>query len=489
MTSFDRPTPFPYQVFGAKWLSERSHALLADEQGVGKSAQAILASGLIGAKSILVVCRAVARSNWRDEFHKFGDLSLKIQVIYDGKTNVSAEDAANVVVCSYEGAEKVLKSGRKFDLAIVDESHYVKSTDAKRTKTVFGKTGLVRIAKRMWLLTGTPTPNHAGELWPALYTFRATGLKFDEFVSRFCVVRKTGFGDQIVGTKTDTESLKELRSIINKITLRRTKEEVNLDLPPINFSLQTVDAGPVRVDEFQLFFSYIFPKRRLDELNQKIEEEMGLLNGILESGVASDALMETLKASAKSLSTVRRYTALQKLEPTADLIRAELLSGAYQKVVIFAIHRDSIEGMRNRLLDFHPVTIYGGTDPTKVERNVKKFQDPKSKCRVMIANIHAAGTSLTLTAANNVVFLEQAWTPGDNAQAAMRCHRIGQERPVFVRTIILEGSIDKRVSEVLARKTMEIAQIFSKESAVAEGTEKNSLPFEKLSPTRLEDLF
>ena len=91
---------------------------------------------------------------------------------------------------------------------------------------------------------------------------------------------------------------------------------------------------------------------------------------------------------------------------------------------------------------------------------IDRFQnDPR--CRVFIGQITAAGTAVTLTATNQVLFAETSWSPGDLVQAAKRCHRIGQRRPVFVRILALSDSLDEAVSRVLAGKARMISQILN----------------------------
>jgi SWI/SNF-related matrix-associated actin-dependent regulator 1 of chromatin subfamily A len=450
---------FPYQLVGSEWLCTRKVALLADEMGLGKSAQAIHAADEIGAGRILVLCPAVARVNWLREFEKFSYYKRSFVVVTDGKLTWKDSDS---LICSYDLA--VRSSDRlkndSFDLLILDESHFLKSTDAKRTKAVFGKEGLVRRAGRVWALSGTPMPNHPGELWPILYTFGRTPLPYEKFVEKFCTYIPSAHGMQITGTRQ--AGVEELKQLIAPVTLRRRKEEVMKELPPIHFTDITVEAGPVDIDIQSSFVQYARNAQTRQELEDKLASERKLMEGIVDrTGFGRDG-MKMLEAMAQSVSTLRRYTGLQKVEKTAELIAGELASGAMDKVVIFAIHRDVIEELRVRLSKFKPVTLYGGTDPERRQRNVDKFMK-NPKCRVFIGNILAAGTAITLTSAHNVVFIEQDWVPGNNAQAAMRCHRIGQLKPVLVRFVGLADSIDERVAQVLKRKTREIAQIFDDE--------------------------
>jgi SNF2 family DNA or RNA helicase len=107
--------------------------------------------------------------------------------------------------------------------------------------------------------------------------------------------------------------------------------------------------------------------------------------------------------------------------------------------------------------------LFGGTDPERREKNIKKFiHNPL--CRVFIGNIRAAGIAITLTAASEVAFVESSWVPADNAQAAMRVHRIGQTRPVRCRFFGLVNSSDEKVQQVLKRKTRDITKLFDEDT-------------------------
>lgn len=451
-------TLFPFQKIGAQWLASQKVALLADEMGLGKSAQSIHACDLVGAVRICVMCTASARINWQREFEKFSyQASSVFDILMNGKTKLRPGAS---LISSYDFSEKILKELEgTFDVLILDEVHLLKSTDAKRTHYIFGKNGLVRRARRVWALSGTPAPNHAGELWPLLRTFGVTPLSYDDFVERYCDSYPTAYKPRITGTKQ--QRIPELKALMAPIILRRHKEDVMKELPPIFFSDIVVEPGPVDLMAEASFNQYIFPIDRTQELNTKMESERQLISSIIEKGGMVKDTMRALEALAKSVSTLRRYTGIQKVQASADIVSQELLNNAYRKIVIFAVHRDVIEGLRAKLSKFKPVTLYGGTDPGTRQKNIDKFQN-NPKCRVFIGNIQAAGTSITLTAAHHVLFVEQDWVPGNNAQAAMRCHRIGQVNPVFVRFVGLANSLDERISRVLKQKARQLSLLFDR---------------------------
>ena len=159
------------------------------------------------------------------------------------------------------------------------------------------------------------------------------------------------------------------------------------------------------------------------------------------------------------MSMMRRYIGLSKIKATVDLVKNDLGDGGIEKLVIFAYHRNVIEALRRELSQFHPVVVYGGTPPEKRQKNIDKFQDGK-RCRIFIGQIVAAGTGINLTVAHNAIFVEPDWVPSNNAQAAMRLHRYPQKKPVLIRFLMIQHSIDEEISRAYRKKAKMISQVF-----------------------------
>ncbi len=439
---------FPYQIKGVEWLKTKKLALLADEMGLGKSAQAISAADQINANRILVLCPAVARNNWLREFKKFSTVQRDFSLVFSKshKSNFSDSIGISYDLASHFGAGYF----GQFDLLILDEAHYLKSITTKRTRSVFGKAGYVRQAKRIWALTGTPAPNHAGELWPLLYTFGFVAETYDRFVETYCTYLDTSFGRQITGTRSDNTP--KLKAILDKVMLRRKTSEVLKDLPKLFITDLAIDPEE---NKFDIDF---MQDPRFERERRILEDTFGHLD------MTSDAAFQALEGLAGSLATIRRYVGLKKAGPAATLVIDELENNAYDKIVIFAIHTHVVSELEEKLKAFNPVTLTGSTPPDERQINIDEFQT-NPKCRVFIGNIHAAGTAITLTASNQVLFVEQDWVPGNNAQALKRCHRIGQTKPVFVRIAGLAGSFDEQVAAILSRKARELFELFDKNNS------------------------
>ena len=438
---------YPFQHDGTRFLAERQAALLADEPGTGKTVQAIAACDAIRANTVLVICPASARINWKREFQRFQSIRRKALVIASGADEL---DFDGVTICSFDLASRATLHAKlmanQYDALIIDESHFLKGRKTRRTTAILGpkctqKGGLAERASRVFALSGTPAPNHPAELWPmarALFpeaiTRNGQVMDYWTFLYRFCSWRKTEFGIQVTGGK----NIPELRSRIAPFILRRKKKDVLKDLPPIRFEI--LPLSPLGI---------------LKEMR------------ILEDGPEGDAIREVLENAhggdglagvSLQVAQLRRVTGLAKVKPVVAQVQDELVGGL-NKIIIFAHHKDVIHGLHDDLRDHGVVALHGGTSATKRQSAIDAFQNDPG-VRVFIGQLAAAGTAITLTAASNVLFVESSWVPAENAQAAMRCHRIGQRDGVLVRFATLAGSLDEWITETVRRKTAVLTALF-----------------------------
>jgi SWI/SNF-related matrix-associated actin-dependent regulator 1 of chromatin subfamily A len=430
---------FPYQNVGVEFLTRRRCALLADEMGLGKTIQAITAADELLADRLLIVTPAIARWNWANELKKFSAYPRPVQVVTSLSEPIALDKS---VIISYDLAVSMNIPG-SFDALIADEAHYLKSVGSQRSQAVLGKDGLVRRARRFWALTGTPLLTHAADLWPLLYTFGATPLRYPQFLERYCVTSNFGIPPgkppRPIGTKR--AMVPELRKIAAPYLLRRKKVDVLPELPPVLESDWPVERKPFELS-----------KVMLDQVQFELE---ALDKAFAATSLPLDQQWRLLEASAKSVSTLRRYIGLQKSQRAIDLVKEEM-GKLYRKIVIFAVHVDVVGMLRVGLSKFNPVVITGACHADLRQDIVDRFQqDPN--CCVFIGNIVAAGTSITLTESNNVLFVEKEWTPALNEQALARCHRIGQRHSVNVRSLVVKDSIDEKINAILRRKSGDIA--------------------------------
>ena len=165
-----------------------------------------------------------------------------------------------------------------------------------------------------------------------------------------------------------------------------------------------------------------------------------------------------LESMMVAMASLRRATGVAKAKLAGRMIADEIDSGAYSKIVVFYQHTEVGKTLIANLEKYGVVSISGSTTNTMRQKAIDTFQADPS-VRVFIGQLQACSTAITLHAASQVMFVEQSWTPADNAQAAKRCHRIGQKSPVFVRMLGLAKSIDEAVTKVLARKSQMISEL------------------------------
>lgn len=431
---------FPYQNHGVDFLcAPKKFRLLADEMGLGKTAQTIRALDKLKAKKVLIIAPAIARLTWVKEVVKWTESGL--QCVSITNTKEVAEFLSRPSVCGVVSFDFVVRNpdtfrGVDFDALIVDEAHYLKNSDAKRTLAVIGSNGIIHRAKRTWFLTGTPMPNHPQELWAMLYVSKATNLNKKAFTEKFCEYYFDGYSLRVTGAKRNM--MPTLRESLNTVMLRRTKKDIFGETPRFR-----VTEMPIDVD-----WKKIPPELKADwDKLVKATNQMGLQGGL--------GALDILASLATSVSSVRRFMAVSKVDAVVKQIEEELENKEYKKIIVFASHIDAVKSIGEKLRRFGSVVISGETPPESRQAMVERFQNDDS-CRVFVGNIVAAGTNITLTAASEIVFLEQDWVPANNMQAIARADRIGQTEFLNVRVAMVADSIDEAIQGALIRKTGDI---------------------------------
>lgn len=434
---------YPYQQEGSDYLAQRRTAYLGDDPGLGKTRQVIDAADKINADRILVICPASLKVNWLREFAKFSQRQRPTCI---PKANEFVPDSGPLVcVINYEIAIRPglhwLLSEMQWDVLVCDESHKLKSTTAKATRAVLGEKGLYQHAAHVWLMSGTPAPNHAGELYPALhalYPDATHGLAYDQWLRRYCHVIPGTYSDKVTGHKPEIAQLKQA---LGDFMIRRKRSEVLKDLPPLRIGRMTVE----NEDALKAI--------------EQAQRDDPLLAGLVGADV-EEALENEL--DEMQLSTLRRLCGEAKAHALVPVIKDELDSGTEQ-IVLMCWHRNTMDVLHDGLTGYGVARIDGATKNRQAE--VDRFQShahtsqDATRCRVFIGQIQAAGTGHTLTAAQDMMIVEPSWVPGDNLQAMLRIHRIGQTGSCFIRFTALAGSLDEAIINVAERKANLLAEL------------------------------
>lgn len=433
-------TLYKHQEEGIKFLLSRNGSILADDMGLGKSIQSIIAALESGAKNILVVCPSAVKINWKREINVFCD---DVTIIEGRKWNKAKFTIINYDILKNfhtlgDGKKKditdpVLEYNRqlvnaKFDLAIIDEAHYLKNNKSIRGEIMVDLTVNYNVEK-VWLLTGTPIANRPMDFFNLLKIIKSPiANNWQYFATRYCDARKmfrtlkNGRKKQIWLTD-GASNLDELAAKTKNLILRRLKENV-LDMPdkivtPVYHQLS--DKG---WDEYNRLWDDYLEKRKIEKKRGSVQKDL------------------------VELILLRKFIAMEAIPQTIEMVENILETG--KKVIIFTSFTDELNELAEHFGKIC-VTHNGPMNDKEKQRSVDNFQN-NDKIKVFIGNIKSAGVGITLTKANFVVFNSFDWVPGSNEQAEDRAYRIGQNNNVNIYYQQFEDTISTRMWETLRTK-------------------------------------
>ena len=443
--------PFPYQEAGARWLFRRRKALLADEMGLGKTLQALMAFEAAGFATAIIVCPASAIGVWEYHIRECCTYSYDICTV---RKSADLRFNADVIVLSFAMVRRLdLNQFSTFNCFIVDECHRLKNIAASQTKACID---LARKAHAVWWLSGTPAPNHPGELWTVLRLFGVTNRNYQNFLQHYT----EGYTHKDYGyVPKRGKNLDELKALLNQIMLRRTKEDVGMELPPLFIQLTQVEK---QEPDFETWFgatkptvmrirevNALYDRLLADVTNRPVDEAVTLLKNFAEK--------EGFRPRGQSnLPKLRHVLGGMKVFALCERAREILDADPTAKVIIFGHYLKHLLAIKDNLFDFNPRYVVGKT-PDR-DKLVEEFQTRKIH-RVFIGQMQTCAEAITLTAAQHILILDASFVPAINLQAIMRAHRIGQTRTVFVEFIVTDDPLDRAVHRSIARKVRDLARL------------------------------
>lgn len=438
-----RTKPFEHQMDSFKYALTHNKFLLGDEQGLGKTKQAldIAVARKHKMRHCLIVCGVNnLKWNWYKEVEIHTNEKAHIlgsRVNRKGKTVIgsSAERLADLKQIhdeyflitnietlrdkSIQSQIKKMCSDGIIGMTIIDEIHKCKNSQSKQGKAIHCCCSYYRLA-----LTGTPLMNNPVDLYNVLKWLEVENHSLTYFKNLYCEMGGFG-GYEIIGYK----NLDQLENSLNKNMLRRRKEEV-LDLPPKIYTDELLD-----LDSSQ-------DKLYRDVTNQIIEDIdriMLLSNPLTELIRLRQVTSNPNILTSKNITNVKYDRIVDILESTTD------------KVIIFSNWTKVINPLYIKLssLGYNPALVTGESKDPILEMN--KFQSDNT-CKVILGTTPALGTGYTLTAANTVIFIDEPWSKAIKDQAEDRCHRIGTKGTVNIITLICKDTIDERIHQIIKDK-------------------------------------
>ena len=448
-----------YQSEGLNWLAFLQSAglggCLADDMGLGKTIQTL---------ALLQHNREIFRSTTKDEpgeqLSLFGTEKTKLtsliivpaSLIYNWENEIK-RFVPGMTVCSHKGTQRKkttrwfsdydiilssyhtvrqdidIISSFNFHYIILDESQVIKNPGSAVYRT------MTRLRSDFKLvLTGTPVENSLTDLWSQL-NFVNPGLLGDLAFFRREFAKP-------IEKEGDDEKEFSLRKIIKPFILRRTKEMVAGDLPPM--TEQTVYCDMTE-EQFKVYDAEKSAVR--NSILKSIETDGREKSAI----VVLQGLMRLRQISNHPVMTFEDYSSGSgKFETVLQHIESVISEG--HKILIFSsfvrhlnLYAESLSQKRIRY------SMLTGAS-TNREKIVNSFQDDPSN-RIFLISLKAGGVGLNLTAADYVFILDPWWNPASEMQAMNRAHRIGQDKNVFIYRYITTNSIEEKIVRLQEKKS------------------------------------
>ncbi|RNF26493.1 putative DNA helicase, partial [Trypanosoma conorhini] len=446
----------PFQKKGVDFIVARGgRGMIADDMGLGKTVQALAVAHHYRSEwPVLIVCPLSLVENWAKELTRFCSLPAgRIAILQN--TKASMMDVHSAVIVPYSSLKCLGTLSVKFQVVILDESHYIKTVDSKRTMAALG---LCRSARRVLLLSGTPTLSRPIELYPQLQAIMhpAWTPTKTQFGARYCNAFVSRFGVDYTGHS----NMSELHVLLQHFVIRRTKRELGAELPS---------------KSRQLLYVYVTPKEK-----KALEKSVLALRNSFRDGATLPTLGAatgttkthgTLSGSATSAAggaaptrsltafDLKIATARAKIAAVQDYVKstAEQMVESGQKVIIFAHHQCMMEAIREAVESVQPkkpldyVYITGETPAAQREALTTHFRTAPN-CHVAVLSMHSCGVGHNLTCATMVVFAELDWNPSTHLQCEDRVHRMGQSSACVIKYLLAEGTSDSVIWPMLQTK-------------------------------------
>ena len=407
----------PFQRAGVRYALQSRRLFIADEQGLGKTVQALAAMECEEAYPAIVICPASLKLNWEREANKW--LPRRSTVVVSGRKAVDLS-GKDIVIVNYDVVAPHVRrlAALRSKTLVLDESHYCKNPGAQRTKAVGELAEALRPDAMLLALTGTPLVNRPKELVPQL-----------RILGRLAAFGSGAELERRFGANTERERLHwHLR---RTCYVRRLKKDVLPQLPAKRRAVVPFDLSNER--------EYRHAERDLRAWIAERFSSSEELRSRVDSAMRAEALVK--------VNALRQLVGTGKLHAAHVWIEDFLASG--EKLVVFAAHRAVQRDLIERFPD--AAHVLGDDTPPERDAQVRRFQSDPS-VQLCICSLKVAAHGFTLTAASDVAFLELGWTPAEHDQAEDRAHRIGQTDSVTAWYLLAADTIDERMAALIDSK-------------------------------------
>jgi hypothetical protein len=442
--------PHQGQLVAAAAAGHRTF-LLADEPGLGKTAQALLAAEAANAYPLLVVVPNVVKTNWAREAGLWTPQRPVTIIHGDGDT---IDGFADIVVVNYEVLDRHVGWFGDFGFRgmVVDEAHFIKNKASQRSQHVLELSERIRFRTPQPLLmalTGTPLINDIDD-FRAIWQFLGWIDDSVPLGALMAALEDTGLTPADPGFYPAAR-----RCVIDRGIVRRRKIDVAADIPArriadLPVELDGAAGRSIRAAEADLVRRMVKQYETAMAARSSFSDDDGI-DLTLVRRVARSELKDASTSTGDNVFTMMRRIGQAKAGLAADY--AGQLARSAGKVVFFAKHIDVMDAAEEAFAKqgVRFSSIRGDQTPSVRQKNIDAFvKDPD--VAIAVCSLTAAGVGINLQVASNVVLAELSWTDAEQTQAIDRSHRIGQTEPVTAWRIIAAQTIDARIAELLDSK-------------------------------------
>ncbi|XP_063551258.1 SWI/SNF-related matrix-associated actin-dependent regulator of chromatin subfamily A-like protein 1 isoform X3 [Gorilla gorilla gorilla] len=449
----------PFQRAGVNFaVAKGGRLLLADDMGLGKTIQAICIAAFYRKEwPLLVVVPSSVRFTWEQAFLRWlPSLSPDcINVVVTGKDRLTAGLINIVSFDLLSKLEKQLKT--PFKVVIIDESHFLKNSRTARCRAAMP---VLKVAKRVILLSGTPAMSRPAELYTQIIAVKPTFFpQFHAFGLRYCDAKRMPWGWDYSGSS----NLGELKLLLEEaVMLRRLKSDVLSQLPAKQRKIVVIAPGRINA------------------------RTRAALDAAAKEMTTKD---KTKQQQKDALILFFNRTAEAKIPSVIEYI-LDLLESGREKFLVFAHHKVVLDAITQELERKHVqhIRIDGSTSSAEREDLCQQFQ-LSERHAVAVLSITAANMGLTFSSADLVVFAELFWNPGVLIQAEDRVHRIGQTSSVGIHYLVAKGTADDYLWPLIQEKIKVLAEAGLSETNFSEMTESTDYLYKDPKQQKIYDLF
>jgi SNF2 family DNA or RNA helicase len=437
-----------YQIQGYYWLNllyqNGMNGCLADDMGLGKTLQTLTMLQFANnqaentSKTSLIVVPSSLVHNWYRESYRFTpEMNVFLYVGGQRTKSASLMMRYDIVITTYGLVRNDIDFFKdlKFNYVILDESQTIKNPFSKTYRSV-----LLLKANHYLTLSGTPIENSLSDLWSQL-----------NFLNRGMLGSLKSFRDEYIipiEKNADAEKEKQLKHIIEPLILRRTKEQVAKDLPPLTEQIIYCDMSDEQQDVYEKEKSMI-----RNSIIESIEQV-----GVEKASISILTGLMRLRQIANHPALIDDYADLDSGKFDEVTRSIENIIAENHKILVFSSFVKHLEQVEEYLTHENIGYEMLTGETTNRAKVVEEFQSNPNK-QVFLISLKAGGVGLNLTAADYVFILDPWWNPAAEMQATSRAHRIGQQKNVFVYRFISLNTVEEKILKLQAKKE-HLAQLF-----------------------------